>query len=339
MKQADGSIRTEEVRIDGPIQLFLTTTASAVADAELENRCIKLTVDEDAAQTAAIHAQQRARDTWDGLALRDAAAAIQRRHRNAQRLLQPVTVINPYAPQLTFATDQARLRRDHRKYLDLIKAITFLHQYQRPRETRTVNGRAVEAVITTPADIRLANDLAHVVLGRCLDDLPPQARRLLGLLWDVVQPWAGEAGVSVAEFPVTTRQLLPHMPYGLSQLRSHLAVLVDQEYVLSFRRHAAEPVRFQLVGDERPDGRSHVCLGLLDPATIHAFDQTPPDKIPTPPARCRIVTGPLTGRNRIEETAKTPTKNGVNGHSRSFNEKEHGRPIDFCNNVAVVGGR
>jgi hypothetical protein len=216
IKQPDGSIKTEEIRIDGPVMLFLTTTKSEITDSELENRCVKLTVDEDAEQTAAIHHRQRLRHTWEGLAMRQSSDGVKRVHQNAQRLLRPLEVINPYAPRLAFATGRARLRRDHQKYLDLIRSITFLHQFQRPKETRTINGVEMEAVITTPDDIRLANDLAHVALGRCLDDLPPQPRRLLGLLYAVVQPWATTAGVPVSRFDVTARQLLPHLPYGIS---------------------------------------------------------------------------------------------------------------------------
>ena len=52
-------------------------------------------------------------------------------HRNAQRLLEPVAVVNPFAEQLTFADTATRTRRDHAKYLGLIRAVTFLHQHQR----------------------------------------------------------------------------------------------------------------------------------------------------------------------------------------------------------------
>jgi DNA primase len=50
-------------------------------------------------------------------------------HRNAQRLLKPVHVVNPYAEQLTFLDDKTRMRRDHMKYLTLIRSIALLHQY------------------------------------------------------------------------------------------------------------------------------------------------------------------------------------------------------------------
>ncbi|MHB8303996.1 MAG: hypothetical protein ACYDC6_14385 [Acidobacteriaceae bacterium] len=43
---------------------------------------------------------------------RDAILAV---HRNAQRLLKPVFVANPYARELTFLDGQTRTRRDHMK--------------------------------------------------------------------------------------------------------------------------------------------------------------------------------------------------------------------------------
>ena len=92
-------------------------------------------------------------------------------HRNAQRLLRPLAVINPYADQLTFLDDKTRTRRDHEKYLTLIDSIALLHQYQ--REVKTVNhaGKNLEYVEVQLSDIETANRLAHEVLGRTLDEL------------------------------------------------------------------------------------------------------------------------------------------------------------------------
>jgi hypothetical protein len=59
------------------------------------------------------------------------AEMTQRLQRNAQRLLRPFAVVNPYAEQLTFLDDRTRTRRDHAKYLTLIDAIALLHQHQR----------------------------------------------------------------------------------------------------------------------------------------------------------------------------------------------------------------
>ena len=67
-------------------------------------------------------------------------------HRNAQRLLKPLLVANPYARELTFLDSRTRTRRDHMKYLTLIRAIALLHQHQRSRKTVTHNGKALEYI-------------------------------------------------------------------------------------------------------------------------------------------------------------------------------------------------
>ena len=56
---------THEYRVKGPVMIFLTTTAIDI-DEELLNRCLVLTVNEDRAQTQAIHRLQRESQTSKG---------------------------------------------------------------------------------------------------------------------------------------------------------------------------------------------------------------------------------------------------------------------------------
>ena len=178
-----GNLVTKQYKVKGPIMLMLTTTAIDV-DEELMNRCLVLTVNESREQTKAIHARQRAKQTLQGLLAANDKTVITECHQNAQRLLKPVLVVNPYADQLTFLDDQTRTRRDHMKYLTLIRAIALLHQHQREVKTVEHRGQHLAYIEATKADIALANSIAHEVLGRTLDELPPQTRRLLILLHD-----------------------------------------------------------------------------------------------------------------------------------------------------------
>ena len=98
-------------------------------------------MDESEEQTRRIHERQRLMRTERGLQLRQEADAIARRHWNAQRLLEPLPVVIPYADQLTFPTAWMRTRRDHARFLNLIEVSAFLHQYQRERR-----GGAIVAV-------------------------------------------------------------------------------------------------------------------------------------------------------------------------------------------------
>ena len=71
--------------------------------------------------------------TEAGLRLRQEADAICRRHWNAQRLLEPLPVVIPFADKLTFPSAWMRTRRDHARFLNLIEVSAFLHQHQRER--------------------------------------------------------------------------------------------------------------------------------------------------------------------------------------------------------------
>ena len=96
-----GNLITQQYRVEGPVMIFLTTTAIEI-DEELMNRCLVLSVDEGRAQTVAIHQLQRTKRTLQGLLAKQDKQHILELHRNAQRLIKPLHVVNPYADQLTF---------------------------------------------------------------------------------------------------------------------------------------------------------------------------------------------------------------------------------------------
>ncbi len=276
---ATGKLVTEEYRVEGPVMLALTTTAAEI-DEELLNRCLVLTVDEGRAQTQAIHAVQRQRRTLAGLQAKPLRDGLLKRHQNAQRLLESVAVVNPFADQLTFLDDRTRARRDHEKYLTLIDTIAFLHQYQRERRTVTGQDGAVLTYIeATLADIQLANELAHEVLGRTLDELPPQTRRLLGLLVAMVENGCAARSLSRAQYRFSRRAVRESTKWGDTQLKIHLARLVELEYVLVHRGGRGQSFDYELLFDgaveaetvtnNGANNRLHAS-GLLDVGALQA---------------------------------------------------------------------
>ncbi len=129
-----GKLVTHQYRVEGPVMIFLTTTAIDL-DEELLNRCLVLSVNEEREQTQAIHRLQREQQTLEGLLRRQERRDIIGRQQNAQRLLRPLFVANPYAQDLTFLDTQLRSRRDHMKYLTLIRAIALAAQCAQPHTT------------------------------------------------------------------------------------------------------------------------------------------------------------------------------------------------------------
>ena len=225
-----GRLVSHAYRVEGPVALMLTTTAIDV-DEELLNRCLVVAVDEERPQTRAIHERQRQAQTPMGLAERGRREAIIARHQNAQRLLRPVLVANPYAQFLGFPDVTPRTRRDHPKYLALIRAITLLHQHQREPKSTVVDGHRIEYIETELSDIAVANRIAHEVLGRSIDELPPQTRRLLELLHELVAEVATARGIERDDVRLTRREIRAFTGMGDTQAKTHLRRLRDLEYV------------------------------------------------------------------------------------------------------------
>jgi DNA primase len=264
-----GRLVTHEYHVEGPVMILLTTTAVEV-DEELLNRCIVLSVDEDREQTRAIHRLQRERQTLEGLLARRDREQILAVHRNAQRMLRPVLVANPYARRLTFLDNRTRTRRDHVKYLTLIRSIALLHQYQRPLRTVTHKGQRVEYIEVTLSDIAVANQLAGEVLGRSLDELPPQTRRLLGMLDEMVSDACRRQALERTEYRFTIRDVREATGWSYTQVRVHLDRLVELEYVLVHRGGRGQQFVYELLYDgQGEDGRPFL-VGLIDVEALGA---------------------------------------------------------------------
>lgn len=277
---ATGKLVTSEYRVEGPVMLCLTTTAIDI-DEELLNRCLVLTINETAEQTAAIQQRQRQARTLAGLQTKVRSEHILQAHRAAQTLLRPLAVVNPFAESLTFASDRVRLRRDHVKYLALIDAIALLHQHQRKVQTIDVDGAAVEYIEVTQADIALANRLAHAVLGRSLDELPPQTRRVLAALDAWISEQAGAQGIDRAGVRFTRRSVRAHLGLSDTQLRVHLDRLVTLDYVAVHGGKIGQRFAYSLLfdGDAERDGPQ--AMGITDAALHDAAPQTSRGKTPT----------------------------------------------------------
>jgi DNA primase len=259
----NGRLVTHEYRVEGPVMILLTTTAVEV-DEELLNRCIVLTVDEDREQTRAIHRLQRERQTLEGLLARHDRDHILAVHRNAQRLLRPVHVTNPFARELTFLDDQTRTRRDHLKYLTLIRSIALLHQYQRPTKSVSHHGQAVQYIEATIDDIAAANALAHEALGRSLDELAPQTRRLLMLIDEMVTESCKQLSIERCDHRFSRRQVREFTGWGNTQLRLHFSRLEELEYLLVHRGGRGQSFVYELLYDgQGKDGQPFLC-GLIE---------------------------------------------------------------------------
>jgi DNA primase catalytic core len=222
-----GRLETQLNTVYGPTAVFETTT-NPDTDPETKSRYVLLSVDESPEQTKAILEAQRQSHTLEGRKRRKAREAVLAKHHALQRLLEPVAVVNPFEPLLSYGDDRLAFRRDHPKYLNLILAVTFLHQMQRPRKHDPELGDYIE---TSLDDIGIANELAHQLFGQSQDDLSFPSRQLLRLVGDYVSRRAVELKTEPGKVEFTRRELREAIKWTEARLRLHLGELMRLEYV------------------------------------------------------------------------------------------------------------
>lgn len=270
-----GKIRTMTFEVEGPIA-YLETTTSPEINHENATRCFEIYLDESIEQTRRIHEAQREAKTPAGLMRKAKADAIKALHRNAQRLLKTMSVMNPYAPLIDFPADSLRTRRDHERFLSLIEAVTFLHQYQRPtREIDDGQGGKIPCIESTVQDYAVAYRLARDILGFSLDDLKKHARDLLDQIREMVKRQSHETGEVEENITFTRREIREFTGWPDYQIKTYIKQLEDLEYLLLIQVKSRGQFAYRLnqPGERRP------LKGLLTPdelKTLIMSRQSPP---------------------------------------------------------------
>ena len=249
-----GNMRTKVFTVEARAAFIEATTASAV-NHENATRCFELTMDESPEQTRRIHERQRLMRTERGLDLRREAEAIARRHWNAQRLLDPLLVVIPFADRLTFPSSWMRTRRDHARFLNLIEVSAFLHQHQREKR----NG----AVLADVADYAAAYALAASVLAETLSDVKKPLREA----YERIRSISSEGDGTISRREIREALALPD-----STVRRWLNDLVELEYLAIANADGVKPgqgrmLRYRAL-DRAP--RETEIVGLLSPGELRA---------------------------------------------------------------------
>lgn len=268
---ATGNLETQQYKVEGPVMLMMTTTAIDI-DEELMNRCLVLSVNETREQTQAIHQKQRHSQTLAGLLQKQDKKQVLALHQNAQRLIRPLLVANPYAEQLTFLSDKTRARRDHMKYLTLIRVITLLHQYQREIKRVEHHGELLEYIEVTVQDIETANAIAHEVLGRSLDELPPQTRKLLNLVAEMVEQHSKSENLKQSDYRFSRKQVREFTGWGNTQLKIHLMRLEDMEYLLIHKGGRGQSIVYELLYQKQSEASHRFVQGLIPTEALTAVN-------------------------------------------------------------------
>ncbi len=120
----------------------------------------------------------------------------------------------------------------------------------------------------TPADIALANRLAHDILGKTLDELPPQTRQLLSLIYRMVTAACTAQHIEQSHFRFSRKQIREFSGWGNTQLKIHCKRLEDMEYLLIHRGGRGQSFDYELLYQGEGEQGNSFVLGLLDAAQL-----------------------------------------------------------------------
>jgi len=172
VRDRSGNTRTLHLTVKGPVSIGGCTTSEHIYE-DNANRSFLIYLDESEAQDERVMDYQRKLSA--GKIDTTEQNKIQKLLQNVQRVLQPITVVNPYAEQLVIPKEVFKPRRSNAHYIAFIESITFYKQYQREHKIDKETGEIF--IETTLEDITEANELMKNILLKKADELGYATRK------------------------------------------------------------------------------------------------------------------------------------------------------------------
>lgn len=215
---------------------YMESSTKEKLNEENLNRCFELYLDESSEQTKRIlEAQRKAAAGIDQLS-EEEKTKLMRLYQNAQKLLEPKEIKIPYELEVSLSQTWIRTRRDHERFLSLIKVIVLLHQKQRSSAgplgkinqevQRSFEGGNLKAEVQ---DIKIARVLLEPILGELTNDLAKPVAVFYELLKKKVHEEAG--AISIEDFTFTRRQIREWLSLPDHIVKRSMKALEDLEYV------------------------------------------------------------------------------------------------------------
>jgi DNA-binding MarR family transcriptional regulator len=254
IKDRNGRTRTIHLKVHGPVTIAGCTTQESLYE-DNANRSFLIYLDETAEQDERIMAYQRQLSA--GKIDVSAEGQARRLLQHAQRVLQPVSVRNPYAEQLHIPREVFKQRRSNAHYLAFIEVVTFYHQYQRERKVDEGSGEIY--IETTLEDIREANALLKEILLRKSDELNGATRNYL----EALKAWLQENKQS----SFTNAQVRSRLRIPVSTVKRYHLALLQAGYIKRIPDPATRTYRYEIVSYEEYRQLQDSIGGVLDAIT------------------------------------------------------------------------
>lgn len=182
IKDKNGQMRTITLIVEGPVSVIGCTTKEKIYE-DNANRAILIYLDGSQEQDIRIMDYQK--NLRANLIDTHTEKLLQNKLQNMQRVLEPIKVVNPYAPIIDIPKEDFKPRRTLPLLLGFIEAITFYHQYQREQQAEESTGEIFIEV--HPEDVENAFKLMKDVLFRKADELSGAAREFYQFISDAAR--------------------------------------------------------------------------------------------------------------------------------------------------------
>jgi len=249
-----GRLSTRQIKTRVIVSAMVSSTDYGVNQENI-SRSFVIGADESRLQTQRIHRSQRKKYSFDRLwDQKHRIPQIIEKHRAAQRLLNKVLILNPFAEYLDFPDTLMRTRRDHERFVDLIACVCFMRQYQKEVKMHQdpVTGEGFEFIECDEEDYRVAYRIMVGSVLSSLTELSASDRELYESLRTMAKELGKKNGLKVNEVSFSQRDIREHTGYGQSWIKQHLRRLTEYEYVLRLKGgKRGERGAYRLQADEK----------------------------------------------------------------------------------------
>ncbi len=250
-KNSKGETKTQYLVVEGPVCVAGCTTKEQIYE-DNANRSFLLYLDESPEQDNKIMAYQRSVSA--GQIDYSEELKIQEFLQNTQRVLQTVSIRNPYAERLSLPLAVFKPRRTNSHYLQFIEAVTFYYQFQREKQVDKETGE--EFIETTLEDIANANNLLKEVLLRKSDELTGSCRNYL----ENIKSYLKERKQTV----FTNREIRQYLRMNPSNQKRYNLQLTSGYYIQKVKGKKATGYHYELVNQEEYNQLQTQVYNVLD---------------------------------------------------------------------------
>lgn len=275
IKDKNGNTKTIHLKVYGPVCIAGCTTKESIYE-DNANRCFLIHLDETAEQDERVMDYQRKISAGKINTIDETNA--KQLLQNVQSVLQPITVINPFAEQLKIPNEVFKKRRTNAHYLAFIEVITFFKQYEREQRVDESTGEIF--IETTVEDIAEANELLKQILLRKSDELNGATRNYFEELKQHL--------VKSNQSSFTSTSIRNQLRIPISSVKRYHAALMDAGLIKKVESRNTKAYHYEIISKEEYAKLQSSIATALDEA-LQRLNRPTPAQIKNEPRKRKQI--------------------------------------------------